>query len=145
MPPNFFGTFRVPRIKKNGRDLVRREVPVPPNFGPWETDYGRVAKFICKQQRLLRCCWCGRLRVGGNGRWEPAGDGVQSAQRRRGGPGWRNVHDYLLPATGRKEEEILRRLFGSSAGSLAVFLGIVFGRPGRFQIFRSETFFSEGI
>ena len=36
-PPNFFGTFRVPRIEKNGGDLVRREDPVPPH--PWEKDY----------------------------------------------------------------------------------------------------------
>ena len=31
-PPNFFHTFRVPRIEKNGGDLVRREDPVPQNF-----------------------------------------------------------------------------------------------------------------
>ena len=29
-PPNFFCTFRVPRIENNGGYLVRREVPVPP-------------------------------------------------------------------------------------------------------------------
>ena len=32
---------------------------------------------------------------------------------------------------GGKQEDILRRLFGSSAGSLAAFPGIGFGRPGQ--------------
>ena len=40
-PPISFNTFRVPRIEENGGDLVRRENPVPPNFGPWGTDYNK--------------------------------------------------------------------------------------------------------
>ena len=56
---------------------------------------------------------------------------VKSAQRRCGGLDLRNVHNYLLPAAGWKQEEILRRLFRSSAGSLATFTEIGFGRPGR--------------
>ena len=44
MALKFSVTFRVPRIEKNGwgRPSVEeesREDPVPPNFGPWETDY----------------------------------------------------------------------------------------------------------
>ena len=32
--------------KKNGEDLVRREDPVPPKFGPWETDYTKMGTFL---------------------------------------------------------------------------------------------------
>ena len=53
---------------------------------------------------------------GGSGRSEPADDGVQSAQRRHGGPDRRNVYDYLLPATRGKKKKSL-------GGSLEVLLG----------------------
>ena len=45
-PLIFFGTFRVPKIEMNGGDLVQKEDPVPPKFGPWETDYTKMGTFL---------------------------------------------------------------------------------------------------